>query len=120
MQQDAVLSLVSEDSNIIPKQQYFNNKVVVNTSETPSKASIYSVQNKNKSLQNVSYNYNRNESKLVYKDLSLIKNTTISDSIIEVFDTIKSNTKVNALWKWFAIFALALLIIEMLILKFFK
>ena len=120
MQQDAVLSLVSEDVNIIPKQQYFNNKVVINTSETPLKAATYSIKNKNKTIQNVSYNYSRDESKLVYKDLSLVKNATVSDSITEVFETIKSNTKVNALWKWFAIFALALLIIEMLILKFFK
>ncbi len=120
MQQDAVLSLISESVNIIPKQQYFNNKVVINTSETPSKAAIYSIKNKNETVQNVSYNYNRKESKLVYKDLSLVKNATISDSITEVFDNIKSYTKVNALWKWFAIFALALLIIEMLILKFFK
>ncbi|WP_298498460.1 BatA domain-containing protein [uncultured Algibacter sp.] len=120
MQQDAVLSLVNNDLNMIPKQQYFNNKVVINTSEEPSGAGIYSITNKNSIVKNVSYNYNRNESKLAYRDLSALKHVTVSDSVTKIFDTIKSDTKVNALWKWFVIFALALLIIEMLILKFFK
>ncbi|WP_298552094.1 BatA and WFA domain-containing protein [uncultured Algibacter sp.] len=120
MQQDAVLSLKKNDINIIPKQQYFNNKVVVNTSEEPSSAGTYALINKDDTIKNLSYNYNRSESHLAYRDLSNIEHVTVSDSITEIFDTIKSDTKVNALWKWFVIFALALLIIEMLILKFFK
>ncbi|WJJ95138.1 BatA domain-containing protein [Algibacter luteus] len=120
MQQDAVLSLVKEDISMIPKQQYFNNKVVINTLEDPSVSGTYQIKNKNEIIKNVSYNYSRNESQLAYKDLSALEQVTVSNSITEVFDTIKSDTKVNALWKWFVIFALALLIIEMLILKFFK
>ncbi len=120
MQQDAVLSLVKEDISMIPKQQYFNNKVVINTLEDPSVAGTFQIKNKNEIIKNVSYNYSRNESQLAYKDLSALEQVTVSNSITEVFDTIKSDTKVNALWKWFVIFALALLIIEMLILKFFK
>ncbi|MBP0904588.1 BatA and WFA domain-containing protein [Mariniflexile gromovii] len=120
LQQDDIVTLVSDALNIIPKQQYFNNKVVVNTSETPSVAAIYNIKNKNETIKNVSYNYNRDESNLMYQNLSASKNTTVSDSITEIFDTIKSDAKVNALWKWFVIFALALLIIEMLILKYFK
>ena len=120
LQQDAILTLVNETSNLIPEQRYFNNKVAIKTSETPSLASIYAIKNKNEVIKHVSYNYNRNESNLHYKDLSHINNVNISNSIANVFDTIKSDTKINALWKWFVIFALALLIIEMLILKYFK
>ena len=120
LQQDDILSLVNNDINIIPRQQYFNNKVVVNTSKNPSIANIYTIKNKNESIKNISYNYNRNESHLTYRNLSPSKNITISDSITEIFNTLKSDTKVNALWKWFVIFALALLIIEMGILKYFK
>lgn len=120
LQQDDIVTLVNGDINIIPKQQYFNNKVVINTSETPSTASIYAIKNKNDTIKNVSYNYNRDESALVYRNLSASKNLTVSDSVTEIFDSIKSDAKVNALWKWFVIFALALLIIEMLILKYFK
>ncbi|MDO6758931.1 BatA domain-containing protein [Tamlana sp. 2_MG-2023] len=120
MQQDAVLSLVKEDINLIPRQQYFNNKVVVQTSEEPSVAGIYTVMNKAEAIKNISYNYNRSESALNYRNLSDLKQVTVSDSVTKIFDTIKSDTKINALWKWFVIFALALLIIELLILKFFK
>ncbi|MFL1012275.1 vWA domain-containing protein [Flavisericum labens] len=120
MQQDAVLSLEKNGTSIIPKQQYFNNKVVVNTSETPIISGIYAIKNKNETIKNVSYNYNRNESDLSYRGLSALENITVSDSITQIFDTLKSDSKVNALWKWFVIFALALLLIEMLILKFFK
>ena len=120
LQQDDILSLVNNDINIIPRQQYFYNKVVVNTSKNPSIANIYTIKNKNESIKNISYNYNRSESNLTYRDLSPSKNITVSNSITAIFNTLKSDTKVNALWKWFVIFALALLIIEMGILKYFK
>ena len=120
LQQDAVLSLVNNDVVLIPKQQYFNNKVVITTLESPNTAATYSINNKTENIKNISYNYNRNESDLVYASPSSSNHITLSNSITSVFDSIKSDSKINALWKWFAIFALALLIIEMLILKFFK
>lgn len=120
LQQDGIVTLVNGDESSIPKQQYFNNKVVINTSETPATAAVYSIKSKNEIIKNVSYNFNRDESHLSYRTLSASKNVTINDSITEIFDTLKSDSKINALWKWFVIFALALLIIEMLILKYFK
>ena len=57
---------------------------------------------------------------LQYLDLSSIGHIEISNSITELFDKLKSDAKVNELWKWFIIFALLFLIIEMLILKYFK
>jgi hypothetical protein len=118
--QDDILSLVSKDVNLIPKQQYYNNKVVISTIDEPSVANIYSVNEKNVPIQNVSYNYNREESELTYQDISSLKNITLSNSVTDIFNTLKSETKINELWKWFAIFALAFLIIEMIILKYFK
>jgi len=120
LQQDAVLKIVNEDSNIIPQQQYFNNKVAITTNETPEKAGIYSVKNNAEIIENVSYNYNRNESNLTYINFSNQDNVTVSNGVETVFKTIKNETKVNALWKWFVILALILLIVEMLILKYLK
>ena len=120
LQQDAILSIVNETTNLIPRQQYFNNKVSIKTDTEPSIAGIYSVKNKEENIQNLSYNYNRKESQLIYQDLSNLKHITVSDSITDTFDIIKSDSKVNALWKWFVIFALVFLIIEMIILKYFK
>lgn len=120
LQPDAVLTLANNEESIIPEQQYFNNKVVIKTSELPEKAGIYEVKNKNEILEYVSFNYNRNESDLTYLNLEDVEGITISNSVKEAFITIKNDTKVNELWKWFVILALVFLIIEMLILKYFK
>ncbi|WP_397362642.1 BatA and WFA domain-containing protein [Olleya sp. R77988] len=119
-QQDAVLTIVNKDDKIIPEQHYFNNKVVIKTSELPSKSGVYDLKNKTEIIQNVSYNYDRSESNLSYLNLDNLKNGAVSNSITTVFDTIKNDAKVNELWKWFVILAIVLLIIEMLILKYFK
>lgn len=120
LHQDDILSLENNTANLIPQQQYYNNKVVIHTYDEPTAAGIYTVKDNNKSIQNISYNYGRRESNLVYQDLSNIKNIHLGNSITDIFNTLKSDSKINELWKWFAIFALAFLIIEMLILKYFK
>ena len=70
LQQDDILSLSNKDENIIPQQQYFNNKVAITTNEMPNTAGIYAIKNKTITLESVSYNYNRQESDLNYLDLS--------------------------------------------------
>ncbi|PWK19795.1 BatA domain-containing protein [Xanthomarina spongicola] len=120
LQQDEILSLSFGEENIIPQQQYFNNKVSIITNEIPTIAGTYNVNNKTELIENVSYNYNRKESSLQYQDLSSINHINQSDSVAKLFDTLKSDSKINELWKWFVIFALVFLAIEMLILKYFK
>ncbi|RLJ60923.1 putative membrane protein (TIGR02226 family) [Lacinutrix venerupis] len=120
LQQDAVLTLENNNAKVIPQQQYFNNKVTITTNETPEKAGIYNIKNDVEIVEGISYNYNRNESNLVYQNFSNIDNLKVSNSISEVFNSIKNDTKVNELWKWFVILALILLVFEMLILKYFK
>ncbi|EGV45073.1 hypothetical protein BZARG_265 [Bizionia argentinensis JUB59] len=120
LKQDGVLKLANESVNMIPMQQYFNDKVSITTTDIPDIAGVYRIENKTAAIANVSYNYNRMESDLSYQDLSLLTNVEVSDSVSAIFETIKSDTKINALWKWFVIFALAFIIIEMLILKYFK
>ena len=120
LSQDQVLILENEATKIIPQQQSFNNKVSIITNETPELAGNYRVFNNSEVVENLSYNYNRNESVLNYMKLNESENVSVSNSVSNVLTDIKSNTKVNELWKWFIIFALIMLIIEMLILKFYK
>jgi hypothetical protein len=56
----------------------------------------------------------------MYFDIANNANYKSSDSLTLTINDIKSSTTINALWKWFVIFALAFLIIEMLILKYLK
>jgi hypothetical protein len=120
LSQDDILTLNADDRSVIPLQRTFSNKVELITTDFPDKDGIYTVKNKETLLKNLSYNYNRNESNLNYFDLSSIKNASIENVVGSTLQDIKSTTNVNELWKWFVIFALAFLIIEMLILKFFK
>ncbi len=120
LQQDDILTLVDGENSVIPLQQTFTNKVTLNTNEYPNNAGIISVQNKDQFLKTLSFNFNRLESDLNYYDTSNIANVDVYDSISETLNDIKSATNVNELWKWFVIFALVFLCIEMLILKFLK
>lgn len=120
MQQDDILKLQSNAINIIPQQQTFNNKVAITTNETPNIAATYAIDNKTETIEHVSYNYNRDESDLNYIDIQSLNKATIGDSVPDLINDLKSDLNINALWKWFAIFALIFLVIEMLILKYFK
>lgn len=120
MLQDDILILKSNAIEIIPQQRTYSNKVTVTTSEALNVAAIYSINNNIETIKNISFNYNRNESNLNYLNLATINNATIKNSIPQFFNDIKSETNVSELWKWFVIFATMLLILEMLILKYFK
>jgi hypothetical protein len=120
IEQDEILRLVSNEDAIIPQQQTFNNKVRIVTYESPTNSGAYKISRVNDVLKEVSYNYNRNESYLNYFDLTEFKRDNVSDSLEKTFAKIKSDSNVKELWKWFVIFALIFLIIEMLILKYFK
>ena len=120
IQQDDILRFKNEDSDIIPRQQTFTSKVTITTNETPSIAATYNIVNASETIQHVSYNYNRNESDLNYLDDSVLNTFSRADSVPELMNNLKSDLNINALWKWFVIFALVLLIIEMLILNYFK
>ncbi|HUH26719.1 BatA domain-containing protein [Gelidibacter sp.] len=118
--QDEILRLDNADVSIVPMQQTFSQKVQLTTSEYPNTAGTFQVKNKNNVVRNLSYNYDRKESQLNYMNLSQVTNSLKNRSVASAIDDIKSTTNVNELWKWFVIFAIAFLIIEMLILKFLK
>ncbi|WP_025743826.1 BatA domain-containing protein [Aquimarina pacifica] len=119
--QDGILSLVSEKEKIVPLQQSFPTKVRITTEEVPTQAGVYSLEDQNKnSIQHVSYNYNSIESDLQYYSLITNEAYEVSESVTELFDQIKEDSSVNELWKWFIIFALLFLLIEILLLKYLK
>lgn len=118
--QDDILTLTSNETSVIPLQKTYSKSVVMETGDFPNKAGIFNVKNKDISLQNLSFNYKRDENNLSYYDLDQLENTSVDSSLASTINTIKSSTTINALWKWFVIFALVFLIIEMLLLKYLK
>ncbi|RMB59547.1 hypothetical protein EAX61_08155 [Dokdonia sinensis] len=121
--EDAILNLSHTErasDNLIPLQQSFATKVRVTTGETPAEAGIYNVKLKDSVIQRVSYNYDRSESVLRYLEQQPQEGISYTTSIITLFDNLKAADDVQSLWKWFVIFALGFLLLEMLILKFLK
>lgn len=118
--QDEILTFSSEGTSTIPLQQTYSKYVAITVDDSPSTAGVLEVKNKLEKLKDLSFNYNRDESNLVYHKLDVNAAYSINTSLASAIDDIKSNTNINELWKWFVIFALVFLIIEMLILKYLK
>ncbi|MEM6722036.1 MAG: BatA domain-containing protein [Bacteroidota bacterium] len=118
--QDAVLTVANTEEEFIPLQQTTNTKVRLTTDEFPSKAGIYSIKNQNTELQQISYNFDRNESNLQYHNIANLYPENTHTTVAQFFEELKNEQSVASLWKWFVIFALVFLGIEMLILKFVK
>ena len=120
--QDNILSLestVNEQSVMIPLQKKYANKVTISTTDLPETAGNYKVTSADSVLLGVSYNYNRSESNLRYASKTPKAGVSYHTSVTELFEEFKEKDSIQSLWKWFIIFALFFLLMEMLILKIF-
>ena len=117
---DDIITLKNEQTAAIPLQQVFNNKVQLTTTDFPESSGIIEISLKDNLLGYLSYNYARTESTLVYQDVQNLVDANYFNTVTNAINSVKSATEINGLWKWFVIFALCFLVIEMLILKFFK
>ncbi len=121
LSKDEIVTLSNNSEKFIPLQKIKLNSVSISTKNKPSTPGIYSVQNKN-FKENIAYNYSKSESTREYYNLNSLKNkhittkTSIKDSLADINYT----SEIGALWKWFIIFALLFLVVELLILKYYK
>ncbi len=120
LKQDEILTLRDSIVSFIPLQQTKANKVDIATVDEPANAGTYQIEKEQQFIENISYNYNRHESVLQYADPEDWQGAEVHTNVEELFDTIAEINSINSFWKWFAIFALLFLMLEMLILKFYK
>lgn len=118
--QDEILTLKDSVSSFIPLQQTKANQVTITTTETPGHAGVFQINRKDQFIENVSYNYNRKESFLSYANAEEWEGVTNYKNIDALFENIAKENTIHSFWKWFVIFALLFLLLEMLILKFKK
>jgi hypothetical protein len=118
--QDKVLHITNNETSYIPLQNKQHSKLQIITEKLPKKAGHYALHYKSDTLQFLSYNFDRNESILKYQSLEDLIANFGSKTIENSLNFIKSSVKIKSIWKWFVIFALIFMAIEMLILKFFK
>ncbi|MCO7186013.1 BatA domain-containing protein [Tenacibaculum sp. ZH5_bin.1] len=117
---DEVLSIVCSKGPFIPLQQTFQNKTRITTKDQPLVAGFYQIQQGNNVLRNVAFNYNKSESALDFLTFSEANDMTISTSVKNTLENINDENKIQWLWKWFLGLAIVSLLLEILILKFFK
>ncbi len=117
---DNILKVLKNTIEFIPIQYSYPKKTTLIFNENPDKDGIYSITKENIPLTNISFNYARRESKLTYVDINSINIGTKNESITKLFHNLENTQKVSELWKWFVIFALVFLVLEVLIQKYLK
>jgi hypothetical protein len=120
LSKDEILTVKNTEEQFIPVQQLLNNKVQLFFNDYPEKAGNYTIYDSKNPIENISFNYPRTESNLDQVNESILSDYKTSDSISTIFDTLQSNRSDNQIWKWFIIFALLFLALEMAIIKFVK
>ena len=120
LNKDDILTVKNSEEQFIPIQKILNNKVQLVFNDYPEQAGNFEIYNKKEALENISFNYNRTESNLDQANENILSDYKIIDSTASFFDTLQTNKTDNQIWKWFVIFALLFIIIEMAIIRFVK
>ncbi len=117
---DEIVTVKNSTEKFIPVQQILNTKVKMIFNENPVEAGNFGIFNSEKLVQNISFNYNRTESNLALTNESVVSNFDVINSIETVFNTIQTDRTDTQIWKWFVIFTLLFIALELLIQKFVK
>ncbi|UWY26475.1 BatA and WFA domain-containing protein [Flavobacterium sp. TR2] len=117
---DAILEVKGTEDSFIPVQQILNNKVKLTFNDFPETAGNYSVFDKKEWVENISFNYKRAESDLSQVNTNVVSDFKTADTISTIFNTLQTERTDSQIWKWFVIFALLFLALEMAIIKFVK
>ncbi|MDP5199926.1 BatA and WFA domain-containing protein [Flavobacterium sp. DG2-3] len=117
---DAILEVKGTEDSFIPIQQILNNKVKLTFNDFPETAGNYSIFDKKQQVENISFNYKRTESDLSQVNTNAVSDFKTADTISTIFNTLQTERTDSQIWKWFVIFALLFLALEMAIIKFVK
>lgn len=117
--QDQIISLSNGITEVIPRQQAFDNYVLITAGQDFSSAGNYDVKLKEEKISNISFNAKRQENQLIYYSNTDLGGN-LSESIDDLLYKLDQEENILSLWKYFVMGALFFLICELLILKFVK
>lgn len=120
LDRDRILKVTNNNMEFIPLQQTFANKTTLTFEEIPTQAGNYNIRDGENTIAVVSFNHPRSESKLNFQNLNERGASYVNESPKRLFKKIENDNSINELWKWFVIFAMAFIFIEVLIQKFLK
>ncbi len=123
-----VVKMKNEEIEFIPQKNMFGGFLTLSLLNRNIKAGIYDVFTDNKLYKSkIALNYSRSESILKYYSVEELKKKyldsnikIISGSKTTIQEQIINNKQGKMLWKWFIVFALIFLAVEVLLLRFLK
>ena len=123
-EKNQLLKIKNSDLDFIPKQQTFASKVKLIFDEDPSVPGFYPVFRAEEKLTTLAFNYSKEESNLTYDNTNTTinnnENIVFYDSIEDAVSTIQTAKEDHWIFKILIAAAFLLLLIEILILKYFK
>lgn len=115
-----IVSIKNKTEEFIPSQQIMAGKLKISCSDNPTQAGNFELMQNKKAFEKISFNYDRSESRLTKPSSEMLSDLNKTESISSYLDKINIQRTDSQLWKWFVIFALLFLVLEIIIQKFIK
>ena len=124
LNKDEIVSIKNRNSSFIPQQQTYQNKVVLSLNNLNLEPDYFYVTKDTDTIQTLALNPPKSESLLEFLDEKTTsftnKNIVFYTSVENYFKEQNKKNEVHWLWKWFLALAIVSLLLEILILKFYK
>ena len=117
---DATIQLNRVHHSFIPYQVNRYNRITITTHRRPQQAGIYDITYLGHKIGSVAYNDNRKEHALRFLNLPKLQNIKHLESIRSFVNQQQVYFKSKKLWPWFLGLALLALLIEMLLIRYWK
>lgn len=115
-----ILYITDSENSFIPLQEQRQHSIWVTTSDRPEKPENYRITRNDETIDWVSYNYPNLDKNIQFPNLDNWKSITPLKKLELTEDSQSLNVDSHTLWKWFVIFALILLGVEILLLRFYR
>lgn len=115
-----IVSIKNDLEEFIPSQQMMNDKIKITCADNPTQAGNFEVIQSKESIENLSFNLDRKESNLTLPSSETLSDLNKMESVESFFETIQINRTDSQIWKWFLIFTLLFILLEIAIQKFVK
>ncbi len=110
----------NEKDSYIPLQIQTSRSITLDLKDEIQEAGNYVVKKNQEELQSLSFNFDRRENQFNFPSDEVFSEFKVFDEVAPAFDTLKKDKEKGGLWKWFLTFALILIGLEWLIIKFVK
>ena len=118
--EDEIVSLLKDETKVIPEQQRLYNQVKLTFSTQPQRAGNYTLLSKKEAVDQLSFNYPRTESDLQAVPSNWMAEWEEITATDQLFDTLQADRSDTVIWKWCILLALLFLLIEIAIQKIIR